>query len=130
MRVLRGKADGLPSERRSSTFTGEVWADPVMEATDGVTVNDVFFAPGARTFWHFHEGGQILRVNTGVGLVCNEGGVPQVLRAGDTVWTPPGERHWHGGSVDCCMQHTAISLGKTTWLDPVGDEEYGASAGR
>ena len=29
-------------------------------ATDGVTINNVFFAPGARTFWHHHERGQIL----------------------------------------------------------------------
>lgn len=130
MKIIRGRAEGLASERRSSTFTGIVWADPVMATADGIMVNDVFFTPGARTFWHFHEGGQVLRINSGFGFVCCEGGEPQVVRAGDTVWTPPNERHWHGGSVDCCMQHTAISLGTTSWLQPVTDEEYGAAITR
>ena len=130
MRVVRGRADGSPSEQRSSTFTGVVWSDPVLPTTDGVTVNDVFFCPEARTFWHFHERGQILRVTSGIGLVCSQGGTPQLVRAGDTVWTPPAERHWHGGSIDCCMHHTAISLGTTSWLDPVTDEEYRAAVGR
>lgn len=128
MIVVRGRAAGLPSEQRGSTFTGEVWADSVLRSVDGVAINDVFFTPSARTHWHSHEGGQVLRVTSGTGLVCPEGDAPQVLRSGDTVWAPPGERHWHGGTAESYMLHTAISLGTTTWLEPVTDQEYSAGA--
>ena len=37
--------------------------DPVLPETDGVLINNVFFAPGARTHWHTHDQGQILAVH-------------------------------------------------------------------
>ena len=86
----------------------------------------VFFAPAARTFWHWHERGQVLWVVSGRGLICTDGGLPQELEAGDTVWAPPGERHWHGGGPDTVLLHLAMSLGKTNWLDAVSDAEYAA----
>ena len=75
--------------------------------------NNVCFTPGARTFWHYHERGQILTVTMGYGLVCSEGQAPQRLRVGDMVHVPAGEKHWHGGTNSTCMAHTAISLGST-----------------
>ncbi|MFD0745556.1 cupin domain-containing protein [Phytohabitans flavus] len=88
----------------------------------------VFFAPGARTYWHSHEKGQILVVTAGSGLVCSAGGVPQLLHPGDTVWVPPGEAHWHGGGPETYLVHLAISLGQTGWRDAVTDDEYLARA--
>ena len=61
MKINRGREAGTRSELRTATFTGEVWADPVLPETDGVLINNVFFAPGARTHWHTHDQGQILR---------------------------------------------------------------------
>jgi quercetin dioxygenase-like cupin family protein len=119
VRIVNGTDPDSPSERRGATFTGEVWADPVLPATDGNTIATVFFAPGARTFWHRHERGQILQVLAGQGLVCTDGETPQPLRAGDTVWVPPGERHWHGAAPGSFMTHTAISLGTTEWAEEV-----------
>ena len=124
MIVIPGKQPHAPSERRGPTFTGEVWADPILPATDGVVINDVTFTPGAHTFWHSHEGGQVLQVTAGEGLVCAEGQAPRVVRAGDTVWTPPGERHWHGATSGSIMSHTAISLGTTEWAEEVSDTDY------
>jgi quercetin dioxygenase-like cupin family protein len=86
----------------------------------------VFFAPAARTFWHWHERGQVLYVISGRGLICTDGGLPQELEAGDTVWAPPGERHWHGGGLDTVLLHLAMSLGTTNWLQAVTDAEYAA----
>lgn len=126
MKLIRGHAPNGRSEKRSATFTGEVWLDPVLPTVDGFTVNNVFFTPGARTYWHYHERGQFLHVTLGLGLICSEGEAPYVLEPGNTVWVPGGERHWHGGGIDCCLQHLAISLGKTTWLDPVSESEYRA----
>lgn len=124
MKVFHGRAPGARSEQRSSTFTGTVWADPVMPATDGVTINNVFFTPGARTHWHSHEQGQILHVTAGSGWVCVAGGEPQVIRAGDVVWIGAHERHWHGANPDSYMIHTATSIGKTEWQEEVAQSDY------
>ena len=107
-----------------SQFTGPVFPYVTMPATDGVTINTVNFTPCARTYWHSHENGQILIVLAGCGLIQAEGGPVRILRAGDTVWAPPGERHWHGGGVGSYMTHTAISLGVTSWAEEVSDEQY------
>ena len=128
MRIVHGSDRGEPSQRRGATFTGEVWADPLLPTTDGTTIATVFFTPGARTYWHRHERGQILQVLAGNGLVCADGGEPERLRAGDTVWVPAGERHWHGGTPDSFMIHTAISLGATQWAEEVAGADYPSGA--
>lgn len=128
MKVFHGRANGALSEQRGGTFTGTVWADPVMPATDGVTINTVFFAPGARTFWHMHEHGQILHVTAGQGWIWAQGGRPQPIRQGDVVWIAPNERHWHGGSTDSYMVHIAISIGKTAWQEEVSEQDYASAA--
>ncbi|MEU8362500.1 cupin domain-containing protein [Nonomuraea sp. NPDC048882] len=124
MKIVRGRAADAATSLRSDTFTGTVWADPVLPATDGTTINVVTFAPGARTHWHHHTGGQILQVLAGQGWVCAEGGPAQRLLPGDTVWVPPGERHWHGASETTLMTHTAISIGPTQWHDEVAAGDY------
>ena len=125
MKIIRGRAPGAVSQNRQDTFTGTVWGDPVLPPTDGVMINNVFFAPGARTDWHRHEHGQVLHVTAGAGLICTEGEEVQRLGAGDTVWVPAGETHWHGASRDGYLLHLAVSLGTTDWDRPVRDDEYG-----
>lgn len=119
MQIFHGRTDGAASEQRNTTFTGNVWADPIMPTTDGVTINNVFFPPNCRTDWHTHEQGQILQVIAGKGWVCSEGEKAHALHAGDTVWIPAGENHWHGAAADSYLLHTAISLGKTLWGESV-----------
>lgn len=92
----------------------------------------VRFTPGARTNWHSHVNGQALHVTEGVGLVVDRDGQVIRVRAGETVWTPPGEEHWHGGGATTRMRHLAmLDAGEdgdgTTWLDPVTDAEYAAA---
>lgn len=124
MKVFHGRNAGTASEQRATNFTGTVWADPLIPTTDGVTVNNVFFTPGARTYWHSHAQGQVLQVISGSGLICVDGGVPQVIRTGDLVWIGPNERHWHGASPTSFMSHTATSLGKATWQEEVSQADY------
>ncbi|HZZ52379.1 MAG TPA: cupin domain-containing protein [Pseudonocardia sp.] len=125
MHIIRGRAADRPTRKRSKTFTGQVWGDPLMPQTpDGDTINSVTFAPGARSYWHRHTGGQILVVTAGQGWVCVEGGQPEVIRNGDVVWTPPGEKHWHGATPTTIMTHLGITIGHTDWLDEVADYEY------
>ena len=111
-------------QKSGPTFTGTVLPYVIMPSTDNVSLNNVTFTPGARTFWHTHEYGQILQVISGRGLVTLEGEKPRVIRAGDVVWIPPGDRHWHGAAPDSPMTHTAISLGVTSWQTEVSEADY------
>lgn len=129
MKVFHGRAEGKVSEQRSSTFTGVVWGDPIMPTTDNVTINSVFFSPGARTYWHTHEFGQVLQVTAGRGWICSEGQPAQAIRQGDVVWIPPNERHWHGAAADTYMIHVATSLGKSSWQEEVAEHDYARSTG-
>jgi quercetin dioxygenase-like cupin family protein len=124
MKIFHGREQNAKSESRGPTFTGQVWADPVMPTTEGVTINNVFFTPGARTFWHTHAQGQILQVTAGKGWICVAGQKAEVIRVGDTVWIPADERHWHGAAVNSYLLHTAISLGKADWQDEVVEADY------
>ena len=124
MRIARGRVPGAGSEQRGPTFTGRVWADPILSAEDGVVVNDVFFEPKARTHWHTHEVAQVLYVLAGAGWVQARGGLGGSISAGDTVHVPAGEEHWHGATADAYMLHLAVSVGETLWLEEVSDEDY------
>ncbi|MFO7757180.1 MAG: cupin domain-containing protein [Roseovarius sp.] len=114
-------------------FTGTVWQEPVIEAPEPARVRAlrVTFLPGARTAWHTHPLGQTLHVLSGVGRVGTRGGPMQVIRAGDTVWIPPGEEHWHGASPDQMMCHLAIQEGRdgrtADWLEQVSEADYDTS---
>jgi quercetin dioxygenase-like cupin family protein len=114
-----------------SMFTGDVYFDVIVkgEKPSRVRVNSVHFAPAARTAWHSHAVGQTLHVTEGIGIVQSRGGDVMVMRPGDTIYTPPGEWHWHGAAEDHFMTHLAIweapeSGPESEWGDLVTDEEY------
>lgn len=126
-------AGSVPSRlAKSDWFTGRVWQDPVIEAPDPARVRAlrVTFEPGARTAWHTHPLGQTLHVTTGVGLVGLRGEAPKVIRAGDTVWIPPREEHWHGAGPETMMTHLAIQEALdgsvAEWLEHVSVADYAA----
>ena len=125
------KSGSRPTRRASSEyFTGNVWQDPIIEADEPARVRAlrVSFEPGARTAWHIHPLGQTLHVISGVGLMGLRNEAPQLIKAGDTVWIPPGEEHWHGASATNSMTHIAIQEALdgsvAEWLDKVSDGEY------
>ena len=125
------KSGSRPTRKASSEyFTGNVWQDPIIEADEPARVRalKVSFEPEARTAWHTHPLGQTLHVINGVGLMGLRNEAPQLIKAGDTVWIPPGEEHWHGASAKNSMTHIAIQEALdgsvADWLDKVSDEEY------
>jgi quercetin dioxygenase-like cupin family protein len=126
VRVARGRG-GAPTEERGPTFTGRVWADPVLPGEDGIVINNVFFEPGSRTHWHTHEVAQVLYVLAGEGRVQSRDGSGSTLTAGDTVHIPAGEEHWHGAAPESYILHLAVSIGATEWLAPVSDDDYRAA---
>ena len=117
----------------AANFTGDVYLNPVFNDDDApLVVGLVRFTPGARTNWHSHANGQLLVCTDGVGLVAGRDGTIIRLRAGESVWTPPGQEHWHGGTADTMMCHYVIldetpGRDATTWLEPVTDEQYAAA---
>ena len=119
MMINRGREDGAASDLRGPTFTGQIWADPVLATDDGVTVNTVFFPPGGRTYWHRHERGQILLVTHGRGFVQVRGGAGAWVAPGDVVYFPAGEEHWHGALPGTTMTHLSITTGgAAVWAGP------------
>jgi len=60
--------------------------------------------------------------------VQRDGGDIEQIRAGDVVWFPPGEKHWHGATPEKAMTHIAIQEEQNgeavRWLEHVTDEEY------
>jgi quercetin dioxygenase-like cupin family protein len=124
----------LPTRRANPDyFTGTVWQDPIVSAPPParVTALRVSFEPGARTAWHTHPLGQTLHVLSGVGRVQASGGPIREIRPGDTVWIPPGEKHWHGAAPETSMVHLAVQEAldgaQVEWLEKVSDKEYGAT---
>jgi len=120
-----------PSRRAPADwFTGTVWQDPIIEtpAPARMRASVVRFEPGARTNWHTHPLGQTLYIVSGVGRVQVWGGPLREVRAGDVVWFPPNEKHWHGAGPATTMVHIAIHEaldGKhVDWLEKVTDEQY------
>lgn len=113
-------------------FSGRVRVDPVWPANAHINASGgmVTFEPGARSAWHTHPAGQRLLVLSGVGLTQEWGKAVQEIRAGDTVWCPPGVKHWHGAAPTTAMSHLAVTGtvgGKNVeWMEKVSDEQYSA----
>lgn len=111
-------------------FTGTVWQEPIVTAPEPARLRAtrVSFEPGARTAWHTHPLGQTLYVISGVGRFQTLGQPVRTLQAGDSVWIPPGEKHWHGAAPDHAMTHVAMQEAlegtHVTWMEKVTDADY------
>ena len=122
------------SKGQAEYFTGNVRIDPLSQAPAParVSIASVTFEPGARTAWHSHPLGQTLIVTAGSGRVQNWDGPIQEIRPGDVVWSPPGEKHWHGATAATAMTHISIVEqldGKSAdWMEKVSDEQYQAGS--
>ncbi|MGE7368741.1 (R)-mandelonitrile lyase [Neorhizobium sp. NPDC001467] len=130
MKITRSEA--RPSLTPSADyFTGHVRQDPLAQAEEPgtVLVASVTFEPGARTAWHTHPMGQTLIVTSGAGLAQTWNGPIRRIRAGDVVWFPAGEKHWHGAGADTAMSHIAIQEAldgnAVEWMEKVSHEQYG-----
>jgi quercetin dioxygenase-like cupin family protein len=111
-------------------FTGTVRVDPLFASTAPARTSAavVTFEPGSRSNWHTHPLGQRLVVTSGCGYVQSWGGPLRIIRPGDVVICPPGEKHWHGAAPGTAMTHIAIQEelnGKAVdWLERVTDQQY------
>ena len=115
--------------------TGKMWQDPIIDppAPSRARAARVQFEPASRTYWHTHPLGQTLHILEGICLVQTWGGPIRTLRAGDTVYFAPGEKHWHGSTPTRSMVHLAIHEHldgvHVDWLEEVTDDQYLGKAG-
>jgi quercetin dioxygenase-like cupin family protein len=130
--LVSNPAGSQPSAKGPAQFfTGAVRVDTLnaAKAPSRATSAYVTFEPGARSAWHTHPLGQTLIVTAGSGRVQQWGGAVENMRSGDTVWIPPGVKHWHGATPSTGMTHIAITEtldGKNVdWMEQVTDEQYG-----
>jgi quercetin dioxygenase-like cupin family protein len=109
-----GSASGSASASWQPGVPGRIVGDFRMQLFDipltetELTAMTVELADGARTGWHSHPRGQILIAIAGLGQVQAEGGEVLSLRPGDSIWAPPGERHWHGAAPGHDFTYTSI----------------------
>ncbi len=129
MEILR--AGSRPSRRGASEhFTGTVWRELIIEAPAPSRIRSGFahFEPGSRTAWHTHPLGQTLCILAGIGRVQSWNGDAHEVRAGDVVWIPPLEKHWHGAGRSTTMTYIAtqedLDGEHVTWMEHVTDEQY------
>ena len=109
----------------AATFTGDVWVDGVYAgpSQEQARLSVVRFAPGARSHWHSHRLGQVLHILDGTVIEAHPG---------DTIYTAPGEEHWHGAAPGRFMAHLALMEGdgsdepQTVWGEAVTDSDYQA----
>ena len=117
MKIVRG--DEAQSEP-GTTFTGEVQLSRLLAAQEagGMSVSLVRFTDGARTHWHAHPGEQVLYILEGEGRVGTADEEVRV-RPGDVVYSPSGERHWHGAAPGSSMAHLSVTtVGPPEWFEP------------
>ncbi|MBA3271067.1 MAG: cupin domain-containing protein [Acidobacteria bacterium] len=108
-------------------FTGTVRIAPVIEREGGPVISayEVFFAAGARTVWHVHEGDQWLVGLTGLCLVQISGEPARALPPGHAVRIAAGIRHWHGAGPAGPCSHLGINETlATSWNDAVSEPDY------
>ena len=126
----------VPTRRQpKESFTGVVWQDPIIEApaparirSGRVSSSPAHAPPGTRI-----RSGRRCMSFPGSGGCRRKAGRSARSRPGDTVWIPPGEKHWHGAGPNTGMVHIAMQEaldGKhVEWMEYVTDEEYGQAVG-
>lgn len=120
----------LGNEVKNGNFTGKVWLQMLVtsDTTYNSNIGSVKFAPGARSNWHYHPGGQLLLVTDGIGLYQEKGKAIKTIKKGKVVKCEPNVVHWHGATPNNSMTHIAIGTnmqkGNVVWLAPVSDAEY------
>ncbi|MGE3148497.1 MAG: cupin domain-containing protein [Pseudorhodoplanes sp.] len=126
------RSGSAPTRRApAANFTGTVWMDRIVEAPAPANLRAALtsFTPGARTAWHTHPLGQSIYIVSGIGRVQTWGGPVREVRAGDSVWFAPGEKHWHGAAPDHAMTHVAmleaVEGSTAEWMESVSDADYG-----
>ena len=88
----------------------------------GISIGEVFFAPGERIVSHAHTIRQILYVTEGEGVVASEDERYEVA-TGDMISIPPEEAHWHGAKPNSTFAHLSIVVSDEAGVGTYAVEE-------
>ena len=83
------------------------------------------FEPGARSYWHSHDNGQLLYVEKGRMWTQKRGQAKHDLGPGESDYTGPNVVHWHGAPPQSELIQINVGFGGgTKWLEAVPEAEY------
>src|SRR5262245_65356352 len=100
------------AQANAPRFTGTT---TTMEGKD-LTAARRHFDPGARTFWHSHDNGQLLLVEKGRMRTQKKGGPVRDLGVGESDYAGPNVLHWHGASATEPLVQINVGFGgQTKW---------------
>lgn len=90
-------------------FTGPVTMQSIVDGrlSKNFSIRQVNFGRGVRNKFHSHSIEQVLIVTEGKGIVATES-EELVVRPGDTVFIPAGEKHWHGATEESTFSHLYV----------------------
>jgi quercetin dioxygenase-like cupin family protein len=109
------------AQQNEPRFTGK---SVVMEGKD-LSAARRSFEPGARTFWHSHDNGQLLLVEDGRMRTQKKGGPIKDLGKGESDYSGPNVVHWHGAVPGQALVQINVGFGgQTKWMEQVTDAEY------
>ncbi len=91
-------------------FTAHTMVHRISEAlgTDTVSVNVLYFDPGARSRPHAHDSDQILYYYDGAGVVAVDGGADRLVQPGEFVMLPANVVHMHGAAPGVSASHISL----------------------
>ena len=96
----------------------------LMDSADLVSQRRRFEA-GTRSYWHTHDKGFLILVESGVARVQKKGEPMKELRAGAVDYTPPNVLHWHGAGPNEPLIQLGMSFGGAiNFTEPVTDAQY------
>jgi quercetin dioxygenase-like cupin family protein len=108
-------------------FDGQTSVTSLVRSHGAMTrVSLVEFKDGARTWWHSHEGEQVLVVTEGNGVLVTDDGITS-LQPGVIARIPAGQLHWHGAVEGAEMVHVAATIGASIYDRPVDAEDARAA---
>lgn len=83
------------------------------------------FEPGARTYWHSHDNGQLLFVESGRMWSQKRGQARREFGVGESDYAGPNVVHWHGAPPQGELVQINVGFGGATkWLEAVPEAEY------
>ena len=112
---------GIVAAQQAPQFTGK---SDVMDGKD-LTAARRHFDPGARTFWHSHDHGQLLLVEQGRMRTQKKGGPVRELGVGESDYAGANVLHWHGATATEPLVQVNVGFGGgTKWGEAVTDADY------
>jgi quercetin dioxygenase-like cupin family protein len=119
--ALHAQAPAGAAQGNPPLFTG---TSTVMDGKD-LSAARRRFEPGARTYWHSHDNGQLLYVEAGRMWAAKRGQAKHEFGPGESDYTGPNVEHWHGATTESHLIQVNVGFGGgTKWLEAVPEAEY------